>query len=1133
MNDSSLTAHVSKSPDVVRVVTVRPKLTPNLTDSLPMASVAEDEKANVEKLSPDDDIDEAKSVIPDDPLISLKDNKFMNPAIPLKELICESTYLEQYPSWLGFCGTENKKKFSPTYIARNDVIWELIFTERGYVDLLITIRDVYMIPFPTVNLSQFHNLETQDLFGSDIRTALFPSLEELISAHERILRPLLALHSEQKDRVIKSLGPCLVKLFDKGSQASLSQLYGHFLFVQKRIRQRLQILRNYPPIATFLQQAKLDSRGSRKSLEDCYMVIVQRWTKVESLLDAIIKNTLNQPFEVEQLKLARNSVRTLLKQAESILTELIHAEKLREIQNHLQINHNSPNERNEVKLMNELRSPTTKLINYGSLIITSKSSIQHDVIGVALNTCFFMLKKPPDSVFYQLLNIPNGPSILWWGQDHGYFRRAVEKKGSFGFFLLLQSSLTLCHCGTIDEVTRWETVFNNGFSQWQELHVSYDSLNRGFEERNKEIEGCWERVQMILELLQEVEKNLQKELIAHKFIFDNLIHERLIELNSSSVLPITDNSGISYETSESLGNFNIKSQMNLFEQLMLNGPSGAETNNISNNYLSVHPNRTSTSTAPSPADITSRSISDSKIRELDQLMIMFKECLVRLSFALIGGSSSGLSRSASDVERKQSHTTSIRKNETFSVRDNRTETGDGNYKYDSKKRDHHRISAIMTNLFRTGSRDKSTSASLLQPSWDGSSSSSTPSSKIPSNLGDTSRSNQLPINASPLPSRPVSGLEHSVSSVDSACSSFAPQSSEEILILLRELNDIFGKLPPVLYDFRMDILYLNATLVNLKAKVANLEEFHDKIKQNEGKLTASGGSGRNSDGADAYIIKQETEKLRQDYENFTRKCQDWEKDYQHQRDAIEREHNKLAKERQQLEDARIELERWANSCREYRITAQKQMDYYKQMGVDFSTTTLPEFQLPDILNKPNTQPLTPRRPSTSSLQEGSYVDWAKSSQKSERSSIHFHSNSDDMSNKFAHSFIRDSSARLELDDLYKMEAGDVSSRSTLTPSGSIRNDQVPFQLSGSLVNQRSWRDQPITSSSTQLINDKSARHSISSPHRSLSTASSTDTTTSSPMDPNILMKLADSKHGKSLSSRHKKSSRLRVHKKDS
>lgn len=41
--------------------------------------------------------------------------------------------------------------------------------------------------------------------------------------------------------------------FDQESLSSLSQLYGHFLYAQKRIRERLQACKNHARIAAFFQ----------------------------------------------------------------------------------------------------------------------------------------------------------------------------------------------------------------------------------------------------------------------------------------------------------------------------------------------------------------------------------------------------------------------------------------------------------------------------------------------------------------------------------------------------------------------------------------------------------------------------------------------------------------------------------------------------------------------------------------------------------------------------------------------------------------------------------------------------------------------------------------------------------------
>ncbi|CAH8537361.1 unnamed protein product [Dicrocoelium dendriticum] len=63
----------------------------------------------------------------DEVFAQLQSHPYMGSDISLLELIRKTDYLQRYPSWLAYCGPENKKTFSPTYIARNDTIWVFLF----------------------------------------------------------------------------------------------------------------------------------------------------------------------------------------------------------------------------------------------------------------------------------------------------------------------------------------------------------------------------------------------------------------------------------------------------------------------------------------------------------------------------------------------------------------------------------------------------------------------------------------------------------------------------------------------------------------------------------------------------------------------------------------------------------------------------------------------------------------------------------------------------------------------------------------------------------------------------------------------------------------------------------------------
>ncbi|KAF5397777.1 Rho guanine nucleotide exchange factor 28 [Paragonimus heterotremus] len=529
------------------------------------------------------------------------------------------------------------------------------------MDMLLMVCDVYMVPFPDFDPSQFDTGPDGGITNAQLREALFPGLDQLIRAHERLLRPLLALHDKAEDHVVKSLGSCLVRLFDRDTQLALSKLYGGFMFAQKRIRERLQICKRWPPVAQFFEKCKQDPRSARRSLEDCHMVIVQRWTKVETLLDAIIKSTLNHPVEVENLETARSTVRSLLKGAEAVMTAREHVDKLSDFADNLLVPVSSTEDTEEHRLRREMKSPNTSLINYGPLRIVPYAIGQQapaavEVIGVALNSCFFVLQRHPESGNYQLFKGTKMPPILWWGQAYGYFRKSVEK-GSFGFFILLHSEsvLTLFRCNTADELSRWERIMNHGFAQWRETApVTMESLDLDLSQTLSAAAERWERTNAVLNLLYDLDADLERAWAARSCVCLASIEDRLNQLKTRQDAAEDNNVESDYFSTTPPG---------------LTGNFGPRPKSAG--YINRTPKTASTPTTTTDllSKYTFLTELDSK-SDLDQVFALFQENLDRLRFTIMGAPPSGLSRSASDVEeRKRPPNKAIRKIETFSVRD--------------------------------------------------------------------------------------------------------------------------------------------------------------------------------------------------------------------------------------------------------------------------------------------------------------------------------------------------------------------------------------------------------------------------------------------------------------------------------
>ncbi|CAI2729764.1 unnamed protein product [Schistosoma spindalis] len=1189
----------SSRMNTVRVITVRSTSTSSQQDT-PSSPLRASDTGGRNAFSQGSDIDSNE-----DEISCKEDEKikeFLDSTVSVFELIDQTSYLQKYPSWLGFCGPENKKKYTPTYINRNDNIWELVFSERGYVDMLLIVRDLYMKPFPKVDVNSVIGLSTDHLLGdTDLCTALFPCINELVASHEKIFRVLAGLHLERDDHIIPSLGAYLVQLFDQESLSSLSQLYGHFLYAQKRIRQRLQACKNHARIAAFFQQVIQNPRSSRKSLEDCYMVIVQRWTKVETLLESIIRNTLNDDKEVANLEISRKAVKSIIKSSETILTEFEYTGKLREFAMRLVVSDSTTGttmmslssniSSDEMQLLNELNSPSAKLINHGRLYANPmvsgcglQSSTSYEVEGVALKSCFFMLQKIPESNRYQLFRGTEMPPILWWGKHYGYFRKSGEK-ASFGFYILLHSAtaLTLFRCATVDELARWETIFNDGFAQWREHMDTFESLSEEFSKARDEIAEKQKRTEGILELLYQLNDKRLTFWKIWEFISSVLINERLAEMEMLT----SKTESMSTSTQNNSNRSSIKVDIT-------SPPITPNSNNNNNNAQQI----TTMDTLKLQTFISNLDT----YNDLDKLFDLFHEYFYRLSFALLSGPSSNLSRSASDVDgSKRPQTNLVKKHETFSAHDSvpdeldklveemanelRSSIDVGRMK--SKKRDVHRLSATMASIFRAPSRDKNftlNNQSSTDHGTNGCGINTTGAYRsikqrqpLPSSSRTQQQSSGPPLPPRPPPTvlaslnltggsgagvsvneqlSPSSQLSLNPDSLTDASNSLiaSDQPSSESLILLGALNHIAGALFPQIQLLRTENVELRSTINKLETEQSNWKHFRNRDNQliiRNTSLNTGHNNTIHSDHFNNYLIdnttvKQETEKLRQDYENFTKKSNDWEKEYQKQRSNIEREHNKIAKERELLENERLELEHRQRQYEELRSTLQAQLNIYKKMGLKLTpvnSTELQELQANFYTEDCNSQ----LNQNNSSITTNSFDDYLNELSGNNNTEInrvnsggindftkpiHFYSNSDDLTG--SRRAITNHSTDVKQSYLYSPDI-DHNPKPSLVPSSSTRNDHVPVHLRGSLVNQPSSpRSSVILSDNNRSNSNETSISSVNTLTHGIGKSIPSSSSSSLFTDSNPLMKLVDHTKVRTSGSlnKSKKSYRSRSRQKD-
>ncbi|CDS40576.1 Dbl y DH domain [Echinococcus multilocularis] len=383
-----------------------------------------------------------------------------------EELIQRGQYLVDCPSWLAFLGEDKRLQYSNHFISRNDKIWELISTEIRYVDLLVMIRDVFLNAFPP---------RRED--SLNLNENLFPHLDEVLKSHTLLLCYMLEAHNARPDHITNNLGQCFIKALTEDMLYRLIEAYGALMFVQSSLTESLNKLKANRSLAEKLSACEREPRTKRRNIPDCYMIIIQRWTKIETLLSGIISDTIVQDdsTELDDLNTSRRAAQGLLLGAQQKMTDLVHAEKLRYFADNLKedwADVDSSDTKHKT-LLEWMKASDAKLINYDKLAVQGRKEggkpCNIELHGVALKDCFFLLRQDPETGKFSLYRDTNMPPILIWTKHFGYFR---DQAGSPLTFIILMDSknaaptLSKFVCSTHDEVARWQKVFTEGFDNF-------------------------------------------------------------------------------------------------------------------------------------------------------------------------------------------------------------------------------------------------------------------------------------------------------------------------------------------------------------------------------------------------------------------------------------------------------------------------------------------------------------------------------------------------------------------------------------------------------------------------------------------------------------------------------------------
>ncbi|XP_055346747.1 A-kinase anchor protein 13-like isoform X2 [Paramacrobiotus metropolitanus] len=166
-------------------------------------------------------------------------------------------------------------------IKRQDIIYELIQTEKNHCAVLLIIDQIYI-----------RGLRNELQWSDTEIHKFFPSFADILDVHIKFLRQLR--HRQQQSRVIEFIGDILIEQFDGERGQRMKKAYGEFCSHHKEAGQiyksKLHKDRRFAAFDTKCID-KLKCHSSRFDILSCILLVTQRISKYRLLIESILNKT--------------------------------------------------------------------------------------------------------------------------------------------------------------------------------------------------------------------------------------------------------------------------------------------------------------------------------------------------------------------------------------------------------------------------------------------------------------------------------------------------------------------------------------------------------------------------------------------------------------------------------------------------------------------------------------------------------------------------------------------------------------------------------------------------------------------------------------------------------------------------
>lgn len=230
------------------------------------------------------------------------------------------------PYWQQLVRREVLAGLMPQEIKRQEVINELLYTERAHVRMLRVLDHLF-----------YQRLSKDAILPpADVKN-IFTNLEEILQLHVSVLEQMAAVRKRNESSVIDQIGDDLLSWFSGGEEEKIKQAAGTFCSNQPFALEIIKTKQKKDSrFASFIQEAESNRVCRRLQLKDIIPIEMQRLTKYPLLLDNIAKYTDNAA-EKDKVKQAADCCRKILNHVNQAVKESEDKQRLEDYQRRLDL----------------------------------------------------------------------------------------------------------------------------------------------------------------------------------------------------------------------------------------------------------------------------------------------------------------------------------------------------------------------------------------------------------------------------------------------------------------------------------------------------------------------------------------------------------------------------------------------------------------------------------------------------------------------------------------------------------------------------------------------------------------------------------------------------------------------------